>query len=191
MREEIKDRLEGGRTGEGLFEEPALVPYLPPVTLVGVEPEHQWVMCGHGWGWAAQRGWVKLYSFSGCGRRHWPHYVSLDPSRRPGAVRGAESSGGSRDLGQERGSNALPSPEPLTLPSIQQKRQNRGGAHSEPDGAERVDELLQEDGGSGSVVWLPKLCTSGNTAVAVVVAVAAVMVAVAAAAAAAMLCPLL
>lgn len=64
------------------------------------------------------------------------------------------------------------------LPGAQQKRQNRGGAHSEPDGAERVDELLQEDGGSGSVVWLPKLCTSGNTAVAVVVT--AVMVAVAA-----------
>ena len=82
----------------------------------------------------------------------------------------------------------LPSPEPLTLPGAQQKRQNRGGAHSEPDGAERVDELLQEDGGSGSVVWLPKLCTSGNTAVAVVVT--AVMVAVAAAAAA-MLCRLL
>lgn len=37
--EEIKDRLEGGRTrGVG---EPVPVPYLPPVTLVGVKPEHQ------------------------------------------------------------------------------------------------------------------------------------------------------
>lgn len=75
------------------------------------------------------------------------------------------------------------------MPGTKQKRQNRGGAHSEPDGEERVDELLQKDGGSGSVVWLPELCTSGSTAVAVVAA--EVMVVVVAAAAAAILCLLL
>lgn len=80
---------------------------------------------------------------------HRPHYRSCDQTQAGDLVlsevlnpRAPQGTWG------KRGDRAA---EPLTLPGAQQKRQSRGGAHSEPDGAEREGELLQEDGGSGSV----------------------------------------